>query len=85
VTPLSTPIIEELGLSLTPMQFGMLESNLFILKCNAKIKPDLWGVFIQHVCWPDEVSMPEDLFFGDMTENRHYKLLMKVVEEAYPY
>jgi len=83
---LAFPILKELDLpSDDSMYLGVLESNLHILRCNAVGVPALWDQFLMHLCWPEEVEVPEALFLINIVENRHYKLAMNAIEKLYPH
>ena len=83
---LAFPILKELDLpSDSSSALHALESNLHILRCNAVGGPTLWDQFLMHLCWPEEVEVPESLFLIDITTSMHYKLAMKHIEALYPY
>lgn len=83
---LAFPILKELDLPSDPCaSLHALESNLCILRCNAVGNPIMWDQFLMHLCWPEEVEVPEGLFLTDIVNNQHYKLAMKHLEDLYPY
>jgi hypothetical protein len=83
---LSFPILKELDLSSdSNPSLDALESNLHILRCNAIGNPALWEQFLMHLCWPEEVEVPESLFLMDVSQSMHYKLAMKHIEQLYPH
>ena len=85
-------IVKELGIDAdkpAPQQYGLLVTNLFMLKQAATHDlglselPSQWGALLDHLMYPDHNPFPQEMFVGSPDELKHYAKVIATIDALY--